>query len=82
MLWAFGILGFKVRTVVQQERHLERDFVGATEENTITLSNADLVVKRIQHLPEKEKEYLLPRVLQNATEPFVKVLRINLFLLA
>lgn len=73
MLWAFAILGFKMRNTYRQQQQLDRDFIGLPEGAVISASDTNLIserIERIRRLPEKMKEYLLPRVLLGALERF------------
>jgi biopolymer transport protein ExbB/TolQ len=70
MLWAFAILGFKMRNTYRQQQQLEQDFIGLAEGAVISATDTNLISTRIHHLPEKMKEYLLPRVLLGALERF------------
>lgn len=70
MLWAFAILGFKMRDTYQQQLQLDRDFIGLPEGGIISIAETQSILKRIQQTPEKIKEYLLPRVLLGALERF------------
>jgi biopolymer transport protein ExbB/TolQ len=70
MLWAFAILGYKMRNTYQQKQQLDRDFVGLPEGAVISPSDTNQISNRIQRLPEKMKEYLLARVLLGALDRF------------
>jgi|TARA_B100002003_G_scaffold79010_1_gene73922 biopolymer transport protein ExbB/TolQ len=70
MLWAFAILGIKMRNTYQQKQQLDRDFVGLPEGAVITPSDTNQISKQIRRLPEKMKEYLLARVLLSALDRF------------
>lgn len=70
VLWALAILGFKMRNTGKQQEQLEKDFIGLAEGATISVSDTNLISKRIQNLPEKFKSYLLPRVLLSALDRF------------
>jgi|TARA_Y100000310_G_C20545644_1_gene745427 biopolymer transport protein ExbB/TolQ len=70
MLWAFAILGIKMRNTYQQKQQLDRDFVGLPEGAAITPSDTNQISKQIRRLPEKMKEYLLARVLLSALDRF------------
>jgi biopolymer transport protein ExbB/TolQ len=70
MFWALAILGFKLTVNYRQQKQLEQDFVGVPEGNSITLSEAGAITKRIRALPEKMREYLLPRTLLGALDRF------------
>jgi biopolymer transport protein ExbB/TolQ len=70
MFWALAILGFKIRVNYRQQKQIEQDFIGLGEDAVITVEDTVPISKRIRGLPEKIREYLLPRVLLGATERF------------
>ena len=70
MFWALAILGYKARTALRQQKQLEQDFIGLPEGAKITAADTGPIAKRIQQLPKKMQDYLLPRVLLAALERF------------
>lgn len=70
MFWALAILGYKARTALRQQKQLVQDFIGLPEGAKITADDTGPIAKRIQQLPKKMQDYLLPRVLLAALERF------------
>jgi biopolymer transport protein ExbB/TolQ len=70
MFWALAILSYKARTTFRQQKQLEQDFIGLPEGAAISVANTGAISKRIQNLPKKMQDYLLPRVLLGALERF------------
>lgn len=77
MLWALALLGYKWRSVYRQQKQLDQDFIGLPESVAITVSDVDSISKRIHLLPDKMKEYLLPRVLLSALDRFASTRNIQ-----
>jgi len=77
MFWAFAILGFKWKIAYRQQKQLEQDFIGLPEGAVISVSDTESISQRIRQLPEKMKEYLLPRVLLGAIERFASTENIH-----
>ena len=71
MLWALAILGFKLVNTHKQRQFLDIDLVGLPEGTPVTVESSQqtsaLIRKRI---PEKDQEYLLPRVILSAIDRF------------
>ncbi len=70
MFWALAILSYKARTTFRQQKQLEQDFIGLPEGSAITAADTGPLIRRIQHLPKKMQDYLLPRVLLGTLERF------------
>src|SRR5210317_927571 len=63
MLWALAILAYKGRAVYLQQKLLERDLLGLPENMPIGLEDTRGLGDRLQSLPGREQESLLPRTL-------------------
>ena len=70
MLWALAILTYKGRAVYLQQRMLERDLLGLPEDMPIGVEDTRDLANRLQSLPGRERESLLPRALLTAIERF------------
>lgn len=70
MFWALAIIGFKGVSAYRQQRQLEDDFIGLPDGATISPDEISHIHQRLQQLPEKTREYILPRVLLAAVERF------------
>jgi len=70
MLWALAILAYKGRAVYLQQKLLERDLLGLPENMPIGLEDTRGLGDRLQSLPGREQESLLPRALLTAIERF------------
>ena len=70
MIWAFAILGYKIKAAYKQQLQLDHDFVGMGEGAVINPSSIEPIIQRIKQLPEKIRGSLLPRVLLGALERF------------
>lgn len=77
MFWALSILGYKMKNTNRQQQQLEKDFIGLPEGTVISATDTEMTLKRIRNLPEKMKDYLLPRVLLGALERFSSTLNIQ-----
>jgi len=77
MFWALSILGYKMKNTNRQQQQLEKDFIGLPEGSVISATDTEMTLKRIRNLPEKMKDYLLPRVLLGALERFSSTLNIQ-----
>lgn len=74
--WAVAILGFKGRQVLIQQRHLEGDMIGRGAD-IITPNDAPAIISHIdQSLPDREREFVLPRALTLALERFMVTRRV------
>ena len=70
MLWALAILSYKGRAVYLQQKLLERDLLGLPEDMPIGIEDTRDLANRLQSLPGRERESLLPRALLTAIERF------------
>ena len=70
MLWALAILIYKGRAVYLQQKLLERDLLGLPEDMPIGIEDTRDLANRLQSLPGRERESLLPRALLTAIERF------------
>jgi hypothetical protein len=70
MLWALAILTYKGRAVYLQQKLLERDLLGLPEDMPIGVEDTRDLANRLQSLPGRERESLLPRALLTAIERF------------
>ena len=70
MLWALAILGFKGLAAYRQQRLLEQDLLGLPPGLPIGGEDSRDLAERLQALPAREQEYLLPRALLTAVERF------------
>jgi biopolymer transport protein ExbB/TolQ len=70
MLWAFSILGYKGRAVYRQQQLLDRDLLHLPENLPIGLEDTRELAARLQALPGRVRESLLPRALLTAIERF------------
>ena len=70
MLWALSILGYKGQATYRQQRLLERDLLQLPEGLPIGAEDTRELAARLQSLPRREQEYLLPRALLTAIERF------------
>ena len=73
MLWALAILTYKGRAVYLQQRMLERDLLGLPEDMPIGVEDTRDLANRLQSLPGRERESLLPRALLTAIERFAAI---------
>jgi biopolymer transport protein ExbB/TolQ len=70
MFWALAILGYKMNYVFSEEQQLEHDFICVDKGTVLMPENVEAISMRIQELPEKIREHLLPRVLIGVLERF------------
>ena len=70
MLWALSILGYKGQATYRQQRLLERDLLALPDGLPIGAEDTRELAARVQSLPPREQEYLLPRALLTAIERF------------
>lgn len=70
MFWAFSILGYKGRTVFEQQKLLQHDLLELPENLPIGAEDARGIVERICSLPGQKSDWLLPRALLTAIERF------------
>ncbi|RME65158.1 MAG: MotA/TolQ/ExbB proton channel family protein [Alphaproteobacteria bacterium] len=74
--WAVAILGYKGRSVLRQQRHLETDLIGHGAD-IITPSEAPAIISHIdQSLGDQERDFILPRALTMALERFIATRRV------
>ena len=70
MFWALAILGFKGISVYRQQRLLDRDLLKLPGGLPVGVEDTAELAKRMDELPEKSREYLLPRALRTAIQRF------------
>ncbi len=70
MLWAFAILGYKGRAAYLQQKLLEQDLLQLPDNLPIGAEDTRSLIGRLQALPGRLQEYLLPRALLSAIERF------------
>jgi len=70
MLWAFSILIYKGRTVIDQQQLLQTDLLELPDNLPIGTEDARGIVERINSLPGQKSNWLLPRALLTAIERF------------
>jgi len=70
MLWAIAILGYKGLATFRQQKLLEYDLLGLPENLPIGPEDSRDLAGRVQSLPVREQDYLLPRALLTAIERF------------
>ncbi|MCI5107479.1 MAG: MotA/TolQ/ExbB proton channel family protein [Pseudomonadales bacterium] len=63
MLWAMSIIGMKAGHTLRQRSLLDRTLIQVSDGMSILPEDARNYARPVQALPEKEKEYLLPRAL-------------------
>jgi biopolymer transport protein ExbB/TolQ len=69
-LWAFALLGMKIRRNLKEGDLLERPLLHTTEGISILPQDARDFARPLQALPLVEREYLLPRALLSALHRF------------
>jgi biopolymer transport protein ExbB/TolQ len=69
-LWAFALLGMKIRRNLKEGALLERSLLHTTEGISILPQDARDFARPLQALPLAEREYLLPRTLLSALHRF------------
>ena len=70
MLWAIAILGYKGLATFRQQKLLEYDLLRLPENLPIGPEDTRDLAGRVQSLPVREQDYLLPRALLTAIERF------------
>jgi biopolymer transport protein ExbB/TolQ len=70
MFWALAILGFKGISVYRQQRLLDQDLLKLPAGLPVGVEDTAELAKRMDELPEKNREYLLPRALRTAIQRF------------
>jgi biopolymer transport protein ExbB/TolQ len=70
MLWAFSILGYKGRAVYRQQQLLDQDLLQLPDNLPVGVEDTRDLAARIQALPGRVRDYLLPRALLTAVERF------------
>ena len=70
MFWAFAILGYKALATGRQRGLLEQDLILLGEDMRILPGDARDVARRVESLPEGDRDALLPRVLETALRRF------------
>jgi len=63
MLWAMSIIGMKTQHTLRQRRLLDSTLVQLSEGMSILPEDARNYARPVQALPEKEKDFLLPRAI-------------------
>ena len=70
MFWALAILAFKGSSVYRQQRLLKLDLLKLPPGLPVGVEDTPQLVGRIDELPEKTRDYLLPRALYTAIRRF------------
>lgn len=70
MLWAFSILGFKGKATFAQQKLLDQDLMRLPADMPVGPEDTRQLAARLQDLPARMKNYLLPRALLTAIERF------------
>lgn len=70
MLWAMSIIGLKVYRNRKENELLQRQMLNLSEGMSILPEDVRDFARPVQALPEKERQYLLPRVLIAALQRF------------
>ena len=70
MCWAFAIMGFKGLSSWREKQLLQTDLLKLPIGMPIAIEDAQLLLQRLNELPEKIKYYLLPRALKTAIQRF------------
>lgn len=70
MLWAMAIMGYKARNAIQERKLLDRKLVEVSEGMNILPEDAREYLRPIQALPDREKQFLLARILFTALQRF------------
>jgi biopolymer transport protein ExbB/TolQ len=70
MLWALAILTYKGLAVYRQQRLLDHDLLGLPDNLPIGPEDTHDLARRLNELPERQRESLLPRALLTAVERF------------
>jgi biopolymer transport protein ExbB/TolQ len=76
-LWAFALLGMKIRRNMQEASLLDRPLLNTSDGISILPEDARDFTRPLQALPISEREYLLPRVLLSALHRFSATRNIN-----
>ena len=63
MLWAMSIIGMKAQHTLRQRRLLDSNLIQLSEGMSILPEDARNYARPVQALPEREKEFLLPRAI-------------------
>lgn len=63
MLWAMSIIGMKAQHTLRQRRLLDSNLIELSEGMSILPEDARNYARPVQALPEREKEFLLPRAI-------------------
>ncbi len=63
MLWAMSIIGMKAQHTLRQRRLLESNLIQLSEGMSILPEDARNYARPVQALPEREKDFLLPRAI-------------------
>ena len=70
MFWAFAVMFLKGRTAINERRLLQKDLIPLQLGNVITPSDTEDFLKRLDKMPETDKDLLLPRILSNGLKRF------------
>ena len=70
MLWAFAIMGYKAVSAWRQQQQLSTDLLLLPQGLPIGLEDTRELLKRIEEIPERMRDYLLPRALRAAIQRF------------
>ena len=70
MFWAFAIMFLKGRTAMNERRLLQQDLIPLQLGNVITPRDTEDFLKRLDTMPETDKDLLLPRILSNGLKRF------------
>jgi len=63
MLWAMSIIGMKAQHTLRQRRLLDANLIQVSEGMSILPEDARNYARPVQALPEREKDFLLPRAI-------------------
>ena len=70
MLWATAIMGYKARFLLGERQLLRRPMIEVDSGTRILPQDARKYSRPLQALPDREREYLLPRALLSALQRF------------
>ena len=70
LLWAVAIVGMKTQQTLRERALLDRTLIQVSDGMSILPEDSRNYARPVQALPEKEKEFLLPRALLNGLHRF------------
>ena len=70
MLWAFSIMGYKMRTTKREKNVFDLPLINIAEGTRVLPDDVGQLLRPLQSLPTDQQHYLLPRTLQTALTRF------------